>query len=187
MTATVFKGWNVWAVLRKNSLSFSPLMVGVSDDRRLRIWVEAAADAAPGVAVSDPANPFNLKGGQVEILQSPEGLEAFNEASSELPGQVPLLFGDAPSTRMFVRFYNRGVEAVTPWPHDDDFFLDTTYTPDPNNPLTNGPAPGTLAGTVTDVSDKVGSTLKVVAIVAGVGLGALLLVQILQSTRKATA
>lgn len=187
MSAKVFKGWNVWAVLRKNDLSFNPLMVGVSPDRQLRIWVEAAADKAPGAAVADPANPFNLRGGQVEILQSPEGLEPEAEASSELPGQVPLLFGNAPSSRLVVRFYNRGSEGVTPWPHDDDFFLDTIYTPSADNPLTNGPAPGSLAGTATQVADQVGSTLKVVAIVAGVGIGALLLAQILQSTRKAAA
>src|SRR6185369_12842997 len=156
MSAQVFKGWNVWAVLRKDDLSVNPLMLGVSADRRLRIWVEASADAAPGVNVSDPAIPFALKGGQVEILQAPEGLEPVNEASSEMPGQVPLLFGDAPSSRVFVRFYNRGVEGVTPWPHDSDFFLDTIYQPSSENPLTSAPPPGSLAGTAADLGDKVG-------------------------------
>jgi hypothetical protein len=187
MTAQVFKGWNVWAVLRKNDLSLDPLMVGVSDDRRLRIWVESAADAAPGVAVADPANPFALRGGQVEMLQSAEGLEPAAEAASEMPGQIPLLFGDEPSTRLFVRFFNRGKESVTPWPHDSDFFLDTIYQPDPANALTNSDAPGSLAGAAGDAADKVGGALKVIAIVAGVGLGALLIAQIVQSTRKAAA
>jgi len=187
MSAQVFKGWNVWAVLRKNDLSFNPLMVGVNADRRLRMWVEAAADQAPGVNVSDPANPFGLKGGQVELLQAPEGLEPFAEVSSEMPGQVPLLFGDAPSSRVFVRFYNRGAEAVTPWPHDEDFFLDTIYQPSAENPLTSAPAPGSLAGSAGEAADKVGGALKVIAIVAGVGIGALLLAQVLQSTRKAAA
>lgn len=187
MSAQVFKGWNVWAVLRKDDLSFDPLMVGVNADRRLRIWVESAADQAPGVNVSDPANPFALKGGQVEILQSPEGLEPVNEAAQEMPGQVPLMFGDAPSSRLIVRFFNRGVEAVTPWPHDSDFFLDTIYEPSAESPLTSAPPPGSLAGTAGELADKVGGTLKVIAIVAGVGIGALLLAQILQSTRKAAA
>lgn len=179
--AQVFKGWNVWAVLAKDELGFDPLMVGVSPERRLRIWAEAAADAAPGVAVADPANPFALRGGQVEVIQSPEGLEA----DRELPGGSLLL--DGPSSKVFLRFFNRGAEAITPWPRDANFALDTVYVPDSDNPITNAEAPGSLAGSAGAAADKIGGALKVIAIVAGVGIGALLIAEILKSSRKAAA
>jgi hypothetical protein len=181
----VFKGWNVWAVLARNDLSFNPLMVGLSPERRLRIWVEDSADAAPGAAVADPMNPAALKGGQVEIIQSAEGLEPDVERAEQLPGSI--LNFDPDHSRVFVRFYNRGADAVTPWPRDDDFFLDTAYTPDADSPITGGEAPGSLAGTAGEVADKVGGALKVVAIVAGIGLGVVLITSLLNSSRKVAA
>lgn len=179
--AQVFKGWNVWAVLAKDSLDFDPLMLGVSPERRLRIWVEEQADKAPGVAVADPANPFALKGGQVEMMQSAEGLES----DREMPGGSLLL--DGPSTRVFVRFFNRGEAAVTPWPRDANFLLDTVYTPDAENPLTNASPPASLGGAASGAADKINSMLTAVAIVGGVAIGAYVLVQILNARKAAAA
>ncbi len=178
--AQVFKGWNVWQVLAKDSLDFNPLMIGVSPERQLRIWVEEQADKAPGVAVADPANPFALKGGQVEVMQSAAGLEP----ERELPGGSLLL--DAPSTPLFVRFFNRGEEAVTPWPHDSNFVLHTVYVPNATNPLTNAAPPSSLGGSATAAEDKINSMLKAVAVVGAVAIGAYVLVQVLNA-RKAAA
>lgn len=182
----VFPGWNVWAVLQANDLSFNPLMIGVDPERRLRIWVEEHADAAPGVAVADPLNLANLKGGQVEPIQSAEGLEPEFDVAADKPGFVSLHFTPQFS-RQFVRFWNRGAQAATPWPHDADFLLDTVYTPDPSNPITNAPQPGSLAGGANAALEQVGGVLKVVAIVAGVGLVVLVGVSLLNASRKAAA
>lgn len=162
--APVFKGWNVWAVLAQQELSFSPMMVGVDDDRRLRIWVEEQA-SAPGVAIADDWNPGALKGSQVEIIQSAEGLDAAAERAQEFPAS--LLNWGPNYRRVFVRFYNRGESAVTTWPHDEDFYLDTAYQPEADNAITGGPPPSSLAGAASAAVEGVGSTLKVVAIVGG--------------------
>jgi hypothetical protein len=162
----VFAGWNVWAVLAKDDLDFEAMMVGLSPDRRLRIWVEEAADKVPGSAIADSANPMVLKGSQVEIIQAPEGLEPAQERASEMPGST--LNFDPKHTRKFVRFYNRGAAGVTPWPRNENFFLDTAYEPDASNPITGAPAPSSLGGAVTGAVEATGSTLK---IVLGVALG----------------
>lgn len=181
--AQLFKGWNVWAVLAQNDLSFDPLMAGLSPERRLRIWVEEQADQAPGAAVADPLNPLGLRGGQVEIIQSAEGLEPEAERAQEFPGSA-INIGPNHS-RVFVRFFNRGEAAVTPWPHDADFYVDTIYAPAADNPITSAPQPGSLAGAASSAADTAGGVLKVVAIGAGVVLGVVLLTSLW--TRKVAA
>lgn len=185
--AQIFKGWNVWALLAQNDLRFDPLMAGLSPERRLRIWVEEQAGKAPGVAVADPMNPLSLRGGQVEALQSAEGLEPETERAETMPGSLLAQNFGADHSRVFVRFFNRGEPAVTPWPHDDDFFLDTVYTPAADNPITSAPAPGSLAGAASSAADTVGSALKVVAIGAGIVLGVVLITQLVGTSRKAAA
>jgi hypothetical protein len=72
----VFPGWNVWTVWQVDDLGdLNPLNFGISKERRLRIWVEEQAQETPGAAVADPANPAALKGAQVEIIASTDGLE----------------------------------------------------------------------------------------------------------------
>jgi hypothetical protein len=164
--ATIHKGWNVWGLLAARDLSFSPLWIGVSPERRLRAWVEDHADAAPGANVADQWNPARLKGEAVEILQAPEGLEAETERTEISPPVAP----PADNVRVFVRFFNRGVEASTPWPHDEDFALDTIYAPSKENPITSAPEPPTLEGAAGAALDTAGSALKVVGVIAGVVL-----------------
>jgi hypothetical protein len=178
----IFPGWNAWAVLQKDDLDFEALMVGVPHDRRLRIWVEEQADEAPGAAVGDPANPLALKGSQVEIIPGVEGLEVEADVAEVKPGQVPL-WTDEPTSRRFVRFYNRGEQAFTPWPSDSNYFLATVFTPDPDNPITGSPAPGSLAGTVAQAASGAGTALKVGAALAGAALLVLLAVKLANSSR----
>lgn len=187
--ATVFKGWNVWDVRAADELDTEVSMIGVSPERRLRIWAEESAQSGPGVAVADPLNPLDLKGGQVEIIANAGGLQPAETVIENKPGANLLVRG--PSTVYTVRFFNRGQESAITWPHSfpatQNFLLETVYQPDPSNPLTSGPAPGSLAGGASDVADKVSSVVKVVAIVAGVGVGVALLLAIVNSSRKAAA
>jgi hypothetical protein len=181
--ATVFKGWNVWGVQQKDDLDIEPLMIGVSRDRRLRVWVEEAADAAPGTAVADTANPFALKGSQVELINSVGDLVPAETQAAALPGTAL----DGPATVRLVRFFNRGAEAVTPWPHDSNYLLDTVYQPATNNPITNAPAPSSLAGTATQVTSDVGSVVKLLAIGGGIVLAIFLVTTLAKTSRKAPA
>ncbi len=141
---TVFPGWNVWDVYQVNDLPFSLIMVGVSPERQLRIWVEDAVRlGAPGALVADSVD---LKGGQVEILNGlPTGLQV-SERKEQVSGPVMLVSG--PATLKTVRFFNRGDKATMAWPHDDSYLLDKVYTPSPTNPATSGPGPTTIANTV---------------------------------------
>jgi hypothetical protein len=178
---TVFKGWNVWGVRQKDDLDFEAIMIGVSRDRRLRIWAEDAADSAPGAAVADSANPFALKGSQVEILNSGGSLASAETQGESLAG-VSL---DGPSTVRFVRFFNRGSEAVTPWPHDSNYLLETVYQPTTDNPITNAPGPSSLAGSVSQATGEVSSAVKILAIGGGVVLAVVLITSLVKSSRKA--
>lgn len=181
--APIFKGWNVWRVYAKDSLDFDPLMIGVPDERRLRIFVEEAANSAPGAAVADPLNPLALKGSQVEIIPSTAGLQPALSRET-VPG--PALLLDGPATLKFVRFYNRGLEGVAAWPHDDDFMLDAVYQPSAENPVTNAEAPPSLAGTADELAKGAGTVIKVVGALAGVGV-LIWLVSRLADSRKAIA
>lgn len=175
--AKVFPGWNAWAVFQKDDLDFETLMVGVSPELRLRIWVEQQASKAPGVELADTVNLAALQGSQVEIIPSVDGLAVGQNRALELPAQE--MFLDGPATRKLVRFYNRGSgEAFTPWPHDANYLLDAVFTPAPNNPITGGAPPSSLAGKLDKVSDTAGTVIKVVAVVAGLGLLALIIVKV---------
>jgi hypothetical protein len=183
--APIFKGWNVWAVLARNELAFDPLMLGVSPERRLRIWVEDKADAAPGANVADEWHPGKLKGEQIEIIQSAEGLEPAEERAQHKPGST--LNFDPNHSRVFVRFFNRGESGITPWPSDENFLLDTVYAPTAESPITSAPEPGTLEGAAGAAGAGVAQALKVVAVVGGVALGAWLLVSIINSSSRRAA
>ncbi len=181
--ATVFAGWNVWGVIQKDSLDIEPMMIGVSRDRRLRVWVEEHADAAPGAAVADSANLLALKGSQVEIINSTGNLVPAETQADALPG----LTLDGPATPRLVRFFNRGSEAVTPWPHDSNYLLASVYQPASNSPITNAPAPSSLAGSASQVTGQIGSTVKMLAIGGGIVLAVVLVTTLAKSSRKAAA
>ena len=181
--ATVFKGWNVWGVQQKDDLDIEISMIGVSRDRRLRIWVEEHADAAPGAAIADPANLFTLKGGQVEIIQSAGNLAPAETQADALPAAAL----DEPATLRLVRFFNRGVEAITPWPHDANYLLTTVYQPASNSPITNAPAPSSVAGAASQVGEQVGAVVKMLAIGCGIVLAVVLVTTIAKSSRRAGA
>lgn len=192
--AQLFPGWNVWEVWQSQDpivgIGDVILNAGVSLERQLRIWIEDwIKDHAPSAAVADPANPFALKGAQIEIIPSAGGLEVLQTRADVpgLAGALQLGKEGSQAIKRTVRFFNRGAETAVAWPHDANYLLEQVYAPSGTNPITNGAPPSSAAGTATEVADKVGSTLKVVAIVAGVGIGALLLAQILQTTRKSAA
>ncbi len=90
------------------------------------------------------------------------------------------------ATLRTVRFFNRGTESALPWPHDENYVLDTVYQPDAANLVTSGPAPSSLAGAATAAADSALTVIKVVAVVAGVALLAMAVAK-LADTRRATA
>jgi hypothetical protein len=141
--APVFAGWNVWSVWQVNDLPFSIMMFGVSRDRQLQIWVEDAVRLQAGG--SDVADPIDLKGGQVQILPDSGSL---TPALHKEQVAGPAMVVDGPATLRFVRFFNHGVDTSLPWPHDSSYLLDTVYQPVATNPVTSGPAPVTIGGTV---------------------------------------
>lgn len=167
--APVFKGWNVWVVAQKKDLGFNPLMVGISRDRQLRIWVEDQVRENAGGA--ELADPIAFKGSQVEILPArPTGLKS-SQNKDQVPGENSL-FLDAPADLRVVRFFNRGAPSRLVWPHDDDYLLDEVLQPDEGNPTTSGPPPKTITEDVTEPLKDIGAG---VLTVVGVGVGALLL------------
>lgn len=170
--APVFKGWNVWVVAQKNDLGFDPLMVGVSRDRQLRIWVEdQVRENAGGAELGDPVA---LKGSQVEILPArPTGLRSAQN-KDQVPGDA--LFLEGAAELRIVRFFNRGAPARLVWPHDDDYLLDEVMQPDERNPTTSGPPPKTVTEDVIEPIKDVGTD---VLVAVGVGVGALLLLKVL--------
>lgn len=192
--AQIFAGWNVWDVWQSQDpiegLGGAVMNAGVPLERQLRIWVEDwLREHAPTAAVADTANPFALKGSQVEIIPNPGGLEQL-QTRGDVPGLAAAMqLGNEGSQglKRTVRFFNRGAETATAWPHDENYLLESVFKPSAANPLTSGAAPTSLGGAASSAADGVASTLKIVAIVAGVGLGALLLMQVLQSSRKAAA
>lgn len=191
--AQVFKGWNVWDVWQSQDpiegLGGAILNAGLSLERQLRIWIEDwLREHAPAAAVADTANPFALKGSQVEIISNPGGLELL-QTRADVPGLAGALqLGKEGSQgkKITVRFFNRGEETATDWPHDENYLLDAVYRPSDTNPLTSGAAPTSLGGAASGAADAASSVIKVVAIGAGVVLGVVLLVN-LANARKAVA
>lgn len=186
--AQLLPGWNVWELWQANDPIESPIDVvmnaGLSADRLLRIWVENwIKDNAPGAAVADPMNPAALRGEQVQIIPSAGTLEVM-QTRGDVPGLAGALqIGEEGSkvTKRFVRFWNRGEAAAVPWAHDQNYLLESVYQPSATNPITSGPAPSSLGGAATDIANKGAEVLKVVGIVAGVGLGLVLLAKAVQA------
>ncbi len=185
--ATIFPGWNVWAVRQKDDLDFEgPLMIGVDRDRQLRIWVELTVEAAPGVAVRDSElDVSQLKGDEIQIIPDAGGLEEFETQAEQRPGAN--LMVDGPSTVRLVRFHNRGAASVIPWPASlpvfgtHNYLLETVYEPSSSNPITSGPAPDTLAGTLDEAGEAVGKAASSAGkILLWVGVAALGIVLISQ-------
>ncbi len=190
--AQVFKGWNVWEVWQAQDpiegLGGAILNAGVSLERQLRIWVEDwLREHAPSAAVADTVNPFALKGSQVEIIPNPGDLELLQTRADVpgLAGAMQLGKEGSQGVKRTVRFFNRGTETATAWPHDENYLVESVFQPSSTNPLTSGAAPTSLGGAASGAADTLGGALKVVAIVAGVGIGVLLLVQIIQAQKAA--
>jgi hypothetical protein len=192
--AQIFPGWNVWELWQAedqvDGLGDKILNAGVSLERQLRIWVEDwIKDHAPAAAVADPANPFALKGAQVEIIPSAAGLELLQTRADvpDLAGALQLGEQGSAAKKFVVRFFNRSGETAVAWPHDANYLLEGVYQPSASNPITNGEAPSSAAGAASSLEKTVGTAVKVVIGVAVVGLGALLLVQMLNASRSHTA
>lgn len=142
---TVYPGWNVWDVWQVNDLPFSIMMIGIDKNKQLRIWVEDAVRlGAPGALVADS---IDLKGSQIEILNGPPNGLQVDHRKEQVPGPAMLVNG--PATLKTVRFFNRGDKASMAWPHDASYLLEKTYVPSNSNPATSGPAPNTIASTIS--------------------------------------
>lgn len=177
--APIFAGWNVWSVWQKNDLDTEIGSIGLSDERRLRVWVEDTADAASGAQLHDPLNPSakHFDGDEVDVLPGPAGLSVAVDRSS-VPVGIPPLQGAV--TLRFVRFFNRGLATVLPWPNSSNYLLETVYQPSASNTATNAPAPTSATEiakqAAADAAAALGSGLTVLAWVGG-GIVALLLLQ----------
>ncbi len=150
-TVPIFAGWNVWAVWQKKDLDFELDAVGLSRDRRLRLWTHEAADLSP--------SGIDFKGADVEILPGSPDLPV-SHRKEEVAGPAMTLDGDA--ERRYVRFYNRGAQRNRPWPHDANYVLDFMY--DPRNseaPEVSSPPPETtLGGAASAVGEGAAAILK---------------------------
>lgn len=164
--APIFPGWNVWEVSQKLDLDFDPLFIGVSRDRRLRVWVEDQVKRSPAV---DTGDSLQLKGDQVDILAGVPPALRIAATKEDVPGDPMLLDGE--SSLRTVRFFNRGASGSIPWPHDDDYILDRVYIPDPKVPETAAPPPKTTVQQVVDPT--LGGLEAVVKIALGVAAVAL--------------
>jgi hypothetical protein len=191
---TVFVGWNVWALWRADdpdrSLIDTIWNLGLAPDTELRIWVEDQVKAnAHGAAVADPLNPTALRGAQVQIIPSTSGLavDATRADVPELAGALQLGREGSKASRVVVRFFNRGTQAIMPWPHDRNVLLDATYTPSSTNPITSGAAPSSLGGTATELAEDAKSVVKVIAIGGGLVLATVLVIALASNTRRAAA
>lgn len=180
--APVFAGWNVWDLYQADVPDQSVLgtiwTAGESQDRLLRVWVEdQLRDNAPGVAVADPLNPAALSGDPVQSIPKVTTLPVLVDRSSvpTLAGALQVGEAGTGATLRTVRFYNRGTPSVMPWPHDVNFVLDAVYTPSATNPITNAPAPTTLAGAASSAGDAIASGLSTLAWIGGAAVAVLLL------------
>ena len=166
--APIFPGWNVWSVNQKIDMDFDPMMVGVSRDRRLKVWVE---DNIKRSASVDTGDALLLKGDQVDILASVPGALKIAATKENVPGDPMLLDGE--SSIRVVRFFNRGNPGSIPWPHDDDYVLDRVYIPDSKVPETSAPPPRTTTESV--VRPVINATETVVKVALGVAAIAIVL------------
>lgn len=184
--APIFKGWNVWDVFAKNDLDFELSGVGASPERRLRIFVEnSIVDGAPAAAVDDQDNPLKLVGSMIQVIKSPGGLQVATR-KEDVPG--PALVLDGPATKHTVRFWNRGEDTELSWPQSSNFLLDAVYQPSTTSPITSGPAPSSLPGTLDQVGDSAKKTATVVLTVAGVAVGLGVVIWLAsKSSRRAAA
>jgi len=191
---TVFPGWNVWALWRADDPDRGILgtiwTLGMSADQELRVWVEdQIKDNAHGAAVADPLNPAALRGAQIQIIPSANGLkvDATRADIPELAGSLQLGNKDSKASRVFVRFFNRGEQSVMPWPHDANVLLDSSFVPSSSNSITNGAAPGSLAGSATAIAKDAETVVKVIAIGGGLVLATVLVIALANTSRKAAA
>lgn len=180
--APLFAGWNVWSVWQKNDLDFELGGVGLDAERRLRVWVEDMADAASGAQLHDPLNPSakHFDGDEVDVLQNAAGLAPAVDRTS-VPVGIPPLEGAV--TLRYVRFFNRGVATVLPWPHSSNYLLEAVYAPAKDNPVTNAPAPVSATETVKDGAKAAASGLGSLATVAAWGVGALVVLKVVELAR----
>ena len=191
--ATIFKGWNVWDIWQAQDpvegLGDSISNLGLSLERQLRIFVEKWADNGPGVAVGDTANPFALRGDQVDIIPNAADLQPAETRSQipELAGAVQVGKEGTSAQRFTVKFFNRGAEAVVAWPHDANYLAENVYQPTATSPITGAPPPSSLAGAASAAAGEAAQVLKVVAIGAGVLVGIGLIVALVNSGKKAGA
>jgi len=152
--APVFPGWNVWKVYQVKDLPFSLMMIGVSPERQLRLWVE---DELRLHSAADVADPLDLKGGQVEILENANGLNPAMSREQVGLGEA-LLSG--PADLKIVRFFNKAGNTQLAWPHDESYLLDQVLEPKADNPATSGPAHTTIGETVgTGITKPLGDVL----------------------------
>ena len=127
----------------------------------------------PGVAVADPANPAALKGDQVQVVPNAGALvpAATRAEVPELAGALQLGDTGSAAIKFTVRFFNRGASGVMPWPHDENYALDTVYTPSTSSPITNADPPSSLGGAATNAAAAIGHGLETLAwVAAGVGV-----------------
>lgn len=188
--APVFPGWNVWDLYVADDPNTTILgtiwNAGESPERVMRVWVEnEISDNAPGAAVADPANPAALRGDQIQPIPAVSGLSV-----AVARGDVPALAGaqqlgkeGSTATLHTVRFWNRGSDTVMPWPHDENFLLETVYTPSATNAVTNSPQPSSLGGLASQSADVVGHGLETLAWVAA-GAGFLYALKIIFGRRE---
>jgi hypothetical protein len=169
----IFPGWNVWNIWQVNDLDFNPLNIGITPERQLRIWVEDQIRENAGAA--EVADPVALKGSQIQVLPGlPTGLKIMMRKDQvtgcEGDGCAgPLMVVNGPATLKTVRFFNRSNSQTSmPWPHDNNYLVDSTYIPDTANPTTAGPGPGTILSSAADAASATVNTLTKVALVGGI-------------------
>jgi hypothetical protein len=191
----IFAGWNVWDIWQADKPSFSVMTVGESLQRQLQVWIEnAIKDGAPGAAVADPLNPAALRGDQIQPIAPVKGL-AIAATRADIPdlAGAKLDSGGDTATLRTVRFWSRAtapryaLATTMPWAHDDDYLLNVVYQPSAGNAVTNAPQPGSLAGTGSDIAAGVGTALNVIAIGGAAVLGVVLIVSLVNSSKKVAA
>lgn len=195
--AQVFPGWNVWSLWQADDQELGVvdtlMLAGLSNERRMRIWVEdwvrlkdPAAEVAKFETLGDAGA---LKGDAIDVIPNAGGLQVL-QTRADIPGLAgEQQRGEQGSavTRWTVRFYNRAKEpSAVAWPTDENYLLEEVYQPATDNPITNAPPP---RSSIEKAAEGLGEVVKVVAIVGGVALGAVLLTQLVQAgrSRRSTA
>jgi hypothetical protein len=190
--APVFAGWNVWDIYQANTPDEGVLgtlwHAGISQDELLQTWVvDQIEDNAPGANLSDPLNPDprKFRGDVVQIIPNAGTLAraAVRDAIPTLAGAQQLGTANSTARLVTVRFYNRGAASTMPWPHDQNFLVDSVFAPDAGNMITNSPAPSTAAGTLSDIGSGIGHGLETLAWVVG-GAAAIFLISKFVGSRQ---